>query len=99
MISRILEFFRESAAARERDSDRNGFLSYAGEYHAVGVGFLAAVIGVFTGNWELLAVLAAVITGGREVKNNHLRDAAKEVAYTALGVALGLGVTVLFHVL
>lgn len=38
MIKELVEWVKEAGAPTESDSERDGFLSYSGEVHAVGVG-------------------------------------------------------------
>jgi len=76
-------------AARERATERDGFLSYAGEFHALGVGALGAALFVVTGSAEVAAMLAAVVYGSGKLASSHLRDARQETAYAALGAAVG----------
>lgn len=73
---------------RERGAYTGPFSTYA-EYHAVGVGFLLGP--------EMATEVAAYGVGsgaGRTYGSGHLRDAAREVAYTGLGVGLRMAAMV-----
>lgn len=37
-LQKLVQFVKGAGAAQESDSERDGFLSYSGEVHAVGVG-------------------------------------------------------------
>jgi len=87
-------------APSESASEYDGFLSYAGEYHALAVGALAGGVYAATGDAAVAAGLWAIVTGGRKV-SGHLADARDEVAYTAGGAVLGfflVGVATAFFV-
>lgn len=49
--------------ATEADTDRDGVLSYAGEYHALVVGAGAGLAAGATGKWELAVVVASAALG------------------------------------
>jgi len=61
-----------------------GPLSSAAEWHAMAVGIL---VGVFGPDY-VRVLIAASVGGGRDL-SGHARDASDELAYTAVGVALG----------
>lgn len=90
--------------ATEDETERDGFLSYAGEWHAllsgVGAGITSnpALIGVFLafvfGRCEFVELLYGQFRDRLEgcplERSQHLIDASKEVAYSVAGVLLGL---------
>jgi len=78
-------------APSESDSDRDGFLSYKAEWHALGWGFAAVFLATVTGQRELVAaVVLFLVTGQRKRATLNLpypKQITKESAY-----ALGAGV-------
>lgn len=76
MIDEIVEWVREAGRSREKDSDRDGFLSYAHESHAVGygLGLGFAVVAAHAGfPFVLFLVLAAL--GGIQIGRLAFGDA------------------------
>lgn len=74
----------------ESDTDRDGVLSYAGEYHALAIGaFLGVAVGL-TGDTTVLMAAVAIVLGKAKYSNPHLKDATQEVAYTASGFVVTL---------
>lgn len=76
----------------EDSTERNGFLSYSGEWHALTVGFGMGYYAPF----ELQsAFVGSVFARNREqIKNKfknsgHMKDARKEPAYTVGGLFVG----------
>jgi len=69
-------------AANESDTERDGFLSYAAEWHALAIGAFFGLVFAVTGNPVVAGFAFLVITGKAKVSNAHLRDAAKEAAYS-----------------
>jgi hypothetical protein len=69
-------------AANESESERDGFLSYSGEWHAVAVGAFFGFVFAATGTPAVSVFAFLVFSGKAKASNNHLRDAAKEVAYS-----------------
>lgn len=70
-----------------------GAFSRAAEVHAVGIGFL-----VYLAAPDLLPAIVAYGLGsgtGKAKRSGQFREAARELAYTALGVALAMGATAL----
>jgi hypothetical protein len=81
-------------ASEESGTDRDGVLSYAAEWHALAIGFLVGL----TGAAAVVIAFAGYALGiGRSVfrETGHLRDAAREPAYSAGGIVLGLAVNTL----
>jgi len=78
----------------EEDTERDGFLSYAGEWHAMALGFGVGL----TGTKALIGLFIAFVFGIGTEKlrmSPHLKDAAEESAYSVGGVGIGLAVNVL----
>lgn len=82
----------------EASTERNGVLSYAAEWHALEVGAFAGVAYGVTGREEIAGVVAATAFGVREARTGHMRDAKKEVGYTATGFIAGVGLGTLLRV-
>ena len=91
-------------AGSEEDTERDGFLSYAGEWHAlilgIGVGLTGsmALVGLFTawvlGKCHLVELLyggvKSKVTGCPFKQSGHMKDAAKEPGYAIGGILFGL---------
>lgn len=93
LIDRLIEFFRNADAPREADSERDGLLSYAAEWHALEIGLFVGI----SGQWELITALAGFAVGGAALNSQlrdvqHVRDAAREPGYAAAGIVIGLGI-------
>lgn len=77
----------------EEETERDGFLSYSGEWHALTIGFGMG----FYAPWELqTAFVGAVIARNKQQIQNHqfnqsghMKDAKKEPAYTIGGLVVG----------
>lgn len=92
-IDRLMRLVRGADAPTEAGSERDGVLSYAAEWHALEVGLFVGL----SGQWPLIAALAAFSVGGaamgqrlRDVQ--HVRDAAREPGYASAGVVAGLAI-------
>ena len=89
----------DADAPTEADSERDGLLSYAGEWHALEVGLLAGFTTAYTGKLELAAIFAGIVLGGRKLGVAHLQDARKEAGYAGAafvaGALLGTALAVL----
>lgn len=79
---RLREWIGRPDAATEDESDRDGFLSYAAEWHAVAVGAVFALLTAIVGNPAPAIFFGGILTGRIPTGVNHLRDAAKETAYS-----------------
>jgi len=94
------DYIEDAGAPTESDSERNGFLSYHAESHAVGVGLGVAWLAMVTGNLQLLGLVVPAITAGLRAKNREfskiLTDVRQEPHYAlgglVVGAALGVGV-------
>lgn len=76
----------------ESGTDRDGFLSYAKEWHALTIGFGAGLAAATTGRWELLAVIAALalgVGGASKVSDLVARNVKKEPWYALGGLIFG----------
>jgi hypothetical protein len=78
--------------ASEDDSEYDGFLSYAGEWHALAVGAFLAIVAAATMRAEVFVFAFLLLTGKAKVSNAHLRDAGKEVAYSGGAFVVVFGV-------
>lgn len=82
--------------AREQDTKRPGFLSYAGEWHALAVGLAAGLAAGTTGRWELAAAVVAVALGmqagkvkGADPSVAMVGEVRSEPWYALGGVVIG----------
>jgi hypothetical protein len=89
----IPDAIEDAGAATESDSDRNGFLSYHAESHAVGVGLGVGWLALVTGNLQYLGLVVPALTAGLRAKNKQfgkiLSDVRQEPHYAISGLALG----------
>lgn len=69
-------------STRESETKRDGFLSYAGEWHASAIGAGVGLAVSMTGKMEFLVLLLTILFTRKALSNSHLRDARKEIAYT-----------------
>lgn len=88
LIDRILSWFRSRSTATESGSGYDGFLSYAAEWHALAVGAALGLVYGGTGDTRIAIVAFLLVSGKAQASNAQLRDAAKEVAYTAGGFVI-----------
>lgn len=71
--------------ATEDDTERDGFLSYSKEWHALAIGAVLGIIAAVTMHEAVFLFAFLIITGKAKVSNGHLRDAAIEAAYSGGG--------------
>lgn len=86
----IPEPLRRYLPTRQERGKYTGPLSTFAEYHALGVGFAAGIMGL-----QYAEPLVAYATGngaGKIRRSGHLKDAAQELGYTAAGIVAGLAV-------
>jgi hypothetical protein len=79
-------------APTEDGTERDGFLSYAKEWHALAIGFGAGLAGSATGRWELLAVVAMLalgLGGASRVSKTVAINVKKEPWYALGGLIFG----------
>jgi len=83
--------------AREQDTPRGGFLSYAGEWHSLAVGLGAGIAAGTTGRWELAAVVVALALGmeagkvkGADPSAPVVGEVRREPWYGLGGVVIGV---------
>jgi hypothetical protein len=77
----------------EEASERDGFLSYAVEVHALGLGVGAGMTAALTGRWEIVGVTGSVAlgVGGAAVSSAPVaRNITREPWYFLGGLAVGL---------
>lgn len=83
-------------AAEESGTDRDGVLSYAGEWHALFVGLAAGMVAILTGQYGLLLAVAAAALGieglARAGKIRNVKavgEIRREPWYALAGLVLG----------
>lgn len=85
----------------EAGTERDGVLSYAGEWHALVVGFAVGFAAAVTGRWELAGVLAAAALGveGGKRSGKAFGEVRSEPWYALGGLVVGvpIGVAVGWH--
>ena len=81
-------------AGSEEETERDGLLSYAGEWHALILGTAVGLTGspVFMG---LFIAFVFGVVGGTLRETSQMRDALEEQAYSSFGVILGYLLNVL----
>lgn len=72
-----------------------GFLSSYAEWHATAIGAFFGVVFGMTGDVRVAVAVVAIVMGKAAVTSPHLRDAAREAAYTAGGFVVGLAAATL----
>jgi hypothetical protein len=95
----LWKWIKNAGSVNESGSSRDGFLSYAGEYHATALGAAAGFMFGALGSRELLAAMIPYAAGRATGRgDSHLRDIGKEPAYFAGAVVvfglLGIAVRV-----
>lgn len=91
----MFDWILEGGGGSESDTERDGFLSYSGEIHAVGIGASAGVLTAVTGNPAVALTFAALLFGKQKYENKHLNDASKEAAYSGAAFTFIYLITVL----
>lgn len=94
VLDRVISFFEGMGQPEERDTRRNGFMSYAGETHAAGMGIAAGFILTATGDTKLLSVVYGAAVYGRANQRNGKRraivnDIRDEWHYALGGIVFG----------
>jgi len=96
LLERFIKFTKAAGAAKESDTDRDGFLSYHAESHSVALGLSGGWFAVVQGDMALLSVVySAAVYGkvsgmGENPKRRRLlRDVAQEPHYALVGVVVG----------
>jgi hypothetical protein len=89
-------------AENESGTERDGVLSYAGEWHALLIGAAAGAVGIVTGQVAILGGVATValgIEGGKRAGSKALSEVGREPWYALAGILAGLplgtGITVI----
>lgn len=99
VIRALISFLRSAGAASEKDTERDGVLSYAGETHpvayALGIGF-AATCGILELQLLVAAALGAREAGRYRINQRVLREIRSEPQYflPVLVPAAGAGIAV-----
>lgn len=93
-IDRLVRFVKSAGAASEAATDRNGFLSYHAETHAVGLGVAAGFAAVAWGRESLLSLVYAAAVHGRVGQSDGKRrrvvkDCRQEPHYCLGGIVMG----------
>lgn len=73
----------------ESDTERNGLLSYAGEWHALILGLLAGITSGVTGEPALAMTVAGYVFGESKGNGKAFREIKSEPWYAAGGVIIG----------
>lgn len=76
--------------ATEADTERNGVLSYAGEWHALLLGIGAGLVVAMTGRWEFAALVVAVALGVQAAPTPRLRELTSEPWCAIGGLLIGM---------
>jgi len=98
------DLLEDAGAPSEQVTDRNGFLSFHAETHALGVGLGIAWVAIVTGRLQLLGLVLPAITAGLRAKDKAfgkiLTDVRQEPHYALGGLAAGgfLGLLVRYSV-
>lgn len=79
----------------ESGTDRNGLLSYAGEWHGLAVGAFLGVLAGATQNPAIFLVAIGLIAGKKSYQRAHMKDASRETAYTGAAFVLAFFPTLL----
>lgn len=94
LLQRAREFARRRSAPTEDDTEYNGFLSYAGEFHALIIGLAAGFTAAVSGQPMILAGLFAIALGisGRKInvefRGRHVVHEVKRESWYAIGGGL-----------
>ena len=94
LLDRVVSLLKSTSAASEATTDRNGFLSYAAETHALGMGLAAGWFVAATGETQLLGVVYGAAVYGRtrgegQKRSEILNDIATEKHYALGGIVAG----------
>jgi len=63
MIQKIIQLAKSLSRSKEKYTDRGGFLSYAGEFHALIIGLGVGVYSALTGDIALLIFMLSIALG------------------------------------
>lgn len=85
----LLRVLRSSDAPTESESDRDGVLSYAAEWHALEIGLAVGFLAAVSGEWHLALLVATVALGVRKAQGKTLREVAREGWYALSGLFVG----------
>lgn len=100
-VDQLIRFVKAAGAGSEAATDRNGFLSYHAETHALAMGMAAAFTAVAFNEASLLGIVYGAATHGRIAQSEGKRrkiiaDVKQEPHYALTGVVIGgvLGMSV-----
>lgn len=93
LIDRIVRLIKTAGAKSEADTDRDGFLSYHAETHAVGAGVGVGYLAVASGSWKVLGAMLTLAVygnrGGKVFEPRLLNDVKSERHYFLGGLVVG----------
>lgn len=92
MIDKIKEWFKVHSRKTEAQTDRDGFLSYAGEFHALAIGLGIGMYAAISKDPELVKAMLAISLGlggsseaKRRVRNALDKAGVEEKGESAIG--------------
>jgi hypothetical protein len=93
-VDHLIRFVKAAGATSEAATDRNGFLSYHAETHALAMGMAAAFTAVAFNEASLLGIVYGAATHGRIRQSEGKRrriiaDCKQEPHYALTGVVIG----------
>ncbi|MFW5978296.1 MAG: hypothetical protein ACOCP2_03580 [Halohasta sp.] len=94
LIEKTVRFVRQAGAASESDTERNGFLSYHAETHALVLGFAAGLV-TGVGDTQIFGVILGTASAGLRGESSRqptkvLKDVYQEPHYALFGASVGL---------
>jgi|GEM_PF-3270785 len=93
MIDRIKQAIGQMTAPSESESERDGLLSYAVEWHALILGLAVGLAAGLTQRWELVGIAVAIVLGVRGAPG-RLSQLRREPWYALGGVVIGVALSV-----
>ena len=96
MIQRLLTFLERRSQPTEQDTEYDGFLSYAGEFHALSIGLSVGVSSAVLETPEIAAsvcFLSLGLEGSKKMKERLSSDVLHEIRregwYSVGGILIG----------
>jgi hypothetical protein len=94
LVETVVAFVKSAGQPTEADSERDGFLSYKSETHAVGLGLAAGFFATAHGETQLLALVYGAAIYGKAYEASGQRrqlwkDVRKEPHYALAGIVAG----------
>jgi hypothetical protein len=93
VLGRLRSFIDTGTALSESESERDGLLSYAVEWHVLIVDLAVGMVAGLTGCWELAGVAVAIVLGVRSAPG-RLAQLRREPWYALGGLVIGLFLTI-----